>query len=27
MAYLKRGAEGVVLVNPDGTRHPLEVGA
>jgi folate-binding protein YgfZ len=27
MAYLKRGAEGVVLVNPDGTRHPLEFGA
>lgn len=27
MAYLKRGAEGVVLVNPDGTRHPLEVWA
>jgi hypothetical protein len=27
MAYLKRGADGVVLVNADGTRHPLEVGA
>lgn len=27
MAYLKRGAEGVVLVNTDGTRHSLEVGA
>jgi folate-binding protein YgfZ len=27
MAYLKRGADGVVLVNADGARHPLEVGA
>lgn len=23
MAYLKRGAEGLMLENPDGTRHPL----
>lgn len=27
MAYLKRSADGVVLANPDGTRHPLELGA
>ncbi len=27
MAYLKRGAEDVVLENPDGTRHPLEARA
>lgn len=24
MAYLKRGADDVVLVNPDGTRHPVK---
>lgn len=27
MAYLKRGASEVHFMSPDGTRHPLEVGA